>query len=431
MNQPLERFHRPRDNAGLREAASGRNARSHLPAKFLDAKPCVIPDSVAASPAPTRAPPPAAPPPFAPAKPAEKRRRRWYQYSLRSLLILMLLVSLFMSWFTVKRKRALAQKKAVEAIVAADGIVQYDYEFDKNGDWVKGATGRGLQWLRKVVGTDYFDSVASVQVDSKEGVEGLAGLADLKSIEIDVTGFNASASVDECIKGIPEIEGVEELKIKGAHPGSAFDALGRLKQLKRLRLDYLSSGPLPDNRDAPDLSGLRSCKDLRDVAILNCWDLPEKTVASLNILSQLERLDVYRTSLDRFDVAHLSNLTKLRELRIVTEQGHGIAPISPSPGLVAENPLILEHVEEFSKFKRLEKLSLVWSDLKSSDLGFLHDLPALRELDLSNCPNIDDSAAPYLKKMKHLTSLNLEGAKISQAAAERIDDALPDCEVRY
>ena len=73
----------------------------------------------------------------------------------------------------------------------------------------------------------------------------------------------------------------------------------------------------------------------------------------------------------------------------------------------------------------------MWSDLKSSDLVFLYELPALRELDLSHCPSIDDSAAPYLKKLKHLTTLNLEGAKISEAAAESIDDALADCEVRY
>ena len=127
----------------------------------------------------------------------------------------MLLVSLLMSWFAVKRKRALAQKRAVEAILAADGTVQYDYEFDENGEWVKGAIGHGLQWLRKLLGTDYFDNVASVQVGSKEGVEGLAGLADLKSIEIDVSEVDTFADVDDYVKGVPEIDGVEELTIKG------------------------------------------------------------------------------------------------------------------------------------------------------------------------------------------------------------------------
>ncbi len=47
-----------------------------------------------------------------------KPRRRWYQYSLRSLLVLTLLVSVGMSYVAVRMQRARRQKEAVEAIRA-------------------------------------------------------------------------------------------------------------------------------------------------------------------------------------------------------------------------------------------------------------------------------------------------------------------------
>jgi hypothetical protein len=45
-----------------------------------------------------------------------KTRRRWFQYSLRSVLLLMLLVGLGLSWYATRAKRAREQKEAVEEI---------------------------------------------------------------------------------------------------------------------------------------------------------------------------------------------------------------------------------------------------------------------------------------------------------------------------
>ncbi len=56
-----------------------------------------------------------------------KPTRRWFQFSLRTLLLFVLLVSLSLSWFAVKRQQATRQEKAVEAIRKAGGNVAYDY----------------------------------------------------------------------------------------------------------------------------------------------------------------------------------------------------------------------------------------------------------------------------------------------------------------
>jgi hypothetical protein len=49
------------------------------------------------------------------------RTRRFLQFSLRTLLIFVLLVSIGMSWFAVKLERARRQREAVEVIRTGGG----------------------------------------------------------------------------------------------------------------------------------------------------------------------------------------------------------------------------------------------------------------------------------------------------------------------
>ena len=50
-----------------------------------------------------------------------KPKRRWYQYSLRTLLLFMVLCAIACSWFAVKMQRVKRQQEAVEAIREAGG----------------------------------------------------------------------------------------------------------------------------------------------------------------------------------------------------------------------------------------------------------------------------------------------------------------------
>ena len=61
-----------------------------------------------------------------PAAPA-KLRRRWLQFSLRTMLAAVALTSL---WLGVTSFRANKQKRAVELIKKAGGFVLYDYQVD-------------------------------------------------------------------------------------------------------------------------------------------------------------------------------------------------------------------------------------------------------------------------------------------------------------
>ena len=72
-------------------------------------------------------------------EPSKPYRLRWFQYRLRSLFVLMFLVSIGMSWFSVNMQRAKKQKEAVEEIKNPYWWVLYDYEVDAAGKRILGA----------------------------------------------------------------------------------------------------------------------------------------------------------------------------------------------------------------------------------------------------------------------------------------------------
>ena len=114
---------------------------------------------------------------------APKMKLRWYQYSLRSLMLLMLLSCLAMSWVATKIKQGQQQKAAVEEIEKLGGQVTYDYEQDSAG-----ATSEppGPAWLRKLLGDDTFRNVTMVDFNfnaaSQQPAVGDAGLENLKAL---------------------------------------------------------------------------------------------------------------------------------------------------------------------------------------------------------------------------------------------------------
>jgi hypothetical protein len=120
-----------------------------------------------------------------PAQP--KPRRRWFQYSLRTLFLLTLLASIGLSWFTVRMQRARRQKEAVEEIQRLDGAVQYDYEVQQSGNRLPGAVPPGPAWLRSLLGDDVFAAVVYVYFPSSvtdAGLEHLKGLTQLQTLDL-------------------------------------------------------------------------------------------------------------------------------------------------------------------------------------------------------------------------------------------------------
>ena len=198
---------------------------------------------------------------------APKPKRRWYQYSLRTLLALMAVLSIGMSWFAGRVQRANRQRAAVEAIEKLGGLVLYDYQVDASGAILGGALSQP-GWLRSLAGDDLLRSVALVDLrsGSRPGVSGgkvsqvcdddiqsLKALAELRFLYLGGTQITDD--------GLQSLEGLTQLRELFLDSTQITDAgLKHLLGLKRLETLCLARTAVTDAglQELKRLSALRS-----------------------------------------------------------------------------------------------------------------------------------------------------------------------------
>ncbi len=88
------------------------------------------------------------------------------------------------------------------------GSVEYDYEYD-DGNKVPNAEPPGPQWLRNLLGLDYFDDVVFVWLNLEgtqvTDVTPLSGLTSLQRLDLDGTQVGEEA-VDQLRSALPKCE---------------------------------------------------------------------------------------------------------------------------------------------------------------------------------------------------------------------------------
>jgi hypothetical protein len=115
-------------------------------------------------------------------------RRRWHQYRLRTLLVVMLLASIGMSWFAVKLQRARRQREAVEAITKLGGTVAYDYFFDpSDGGRLVKPKPPAPAWMRGLLGEEFFADVVYVSVKNDAALEQIRELPQVRYLVVRTT----------------------------------------------------------------------------------------------------------------------------------------------------------------------------------------------------------------------------------------------------
>jgi Leucine Rich repeat len=216
------------------------------------------------------------------ADPPHLKRRRRFNISLRTMMILVLIIGTWLGWYV---RRVQIQQNAVAAIKKAGGTVVYDLEWRNGGsnpyrkswvpEWLGGDQAWMPNWMIRGAGIDYFGNVVSARL--------------------------VPSRVND--------------------PEAASDAtLALVGQLSRLQLLWLNSAPITD----AGLAHLGGLAELRDLQISHT-KIGDAGLANIKGLTGLTELNIANTQVTDAGLAHLRGMTNLRLLFLsgsrVTDEG--------------------------------------------------------------------------------------------------------------
>jgi hypothetical protein len=221
-------------------------------------------------------------------KPA-KRKLRWYQFSLRTLLIFVTVFAFACSWFAVKMGQAKRQREAVNAIQKVGGTVHYDYA--ETAPRTVSSSGKPWEpeWLLKLLGEDFFHKPVNItffDTPKDEGwIKAVNSLPSLKTLLL--SGGNIS---DETLDNLLELPNLEELH---ANSSSVSDeGLKNLEKFPKLRWLTIHYTKVTD-------SGLVHVKNLKHLEwlILIGDNISDASIPNLSSMTTLQLLDVRGTAI--------------------------------------------------------------------------------------------------------------------------------------
>jgi transposase len=111
--------------------------------------------------------------------------RRWTRYTLRSVMLLILVCAVLFTWIRIRIEAGRRQKEAVAALRDSGASVHYDYEYDAAKKRTKQRHASAPKWVRSAVGDDTLaklDVVEHLGGTEEEMESGLSQLPKLRSL---------------------------------------------------------------------------------------------------------------------------------------------------------------------------------------------------------------------------------------------------------
>ena len=120
----------------------------------------------------------------------KKLKRRWLKYSLRTSLLAVTVLCVWLGFFV---NRVNKQKQAVEWVRENGGTVLYHFEWDQEtGLPINHAEPPGPAWLREWIGIDYLANVSFVSLLNEQvtDIAPLAALTNLRMLNLNRTSVS-------------------------------------------------------------------------------------------------------------------------------------------------------------------------------------------------------------------------------------------------
>ena len=179
-----------------------------------------------------------------------KHKRRWYQFSLRTLMIFTLACAVSAGWLGKRMEQKRKEREAVAAIVNLGGAVHYDYQRGEGPrpSWRLRGDPSGSAWLRKLLGENFFSEIEFVgfapRPETKDAavvtaIESLKGMTRLQFLYLAGTKINDDRL--ENLNALTQLQGLELGKTKVSEAG--IEKLQ--KALPNCKIEYPSIHPVP------------------------------------------------------------------------------------------------------------------------------------------------------------------------------------------
>lgn len=273
-------------------------------------------------------------------KPASPRRR-WYQFSLRTLLVLMLVLPIGLGWYAHARNKSLKQWEAVRALRAAgeklralrdDELLEGEQAILPAPAWQK-AMGVDLPQELKVFLSRYskftdaeaahlaeLPQVTIIQVRGETTDKGTALIT--KRPKLECLTLNSPHLTDESLKILADFRDLEVLDIRTApitDQGLAY--FSNHPKLTFLAVD----SPLITDKG---LASVATCAKLEQL-FLQSNEITDAGMASMSSLKQLKALSVSSFRITDAGLEPLAAIKTLETVRLVGTQASpdGIAKL--------------------------------------------------------------------------------------------------------
>ena len=273
--------------------------------------------------------------------PTPTRRRRWYQFSLRTVLIFTLLVAVACGLVGRRIERKRRERDTIESITSAGGQVTFN---DQLGN--PKADPQGSAWLRYLFGERFLSEVVWIKT----------GRADLRHLN--------------------EMPCLTTLLLKGSRIQD--DDLAQLDDLPQLKTLSLAGTSVTD-------AGIAYLRRLPNLTVLQLMDtkITDRALATIKRLGQLTDLSLTNTAVTDDCTADLREMTHLRSLHLkwTSVSDSGLANLKRLPELqVLELDYITDDgLKELEQFATLETLVIENADVTKTEVNrFKLTLPSCK-----------------------------------------------------
>jgi len=309
--------------------------------------------------------------------------RRRFQFSLSSLLVLVVTVAIACSWLTVKMQQAREQREVLEVVWSAGGDVNYDCEYDADRQFVPNVEMPGPAWLRKSLG----------------GVDFFADIVAVGSFGIDnPTEFNL----------LPHLSHRLETRAAFTPTGSFDDET--VEHLKRLpKLDYLH------------LFG----SEVTDAGMEHVGAMPHLKHLTH---SSVPTSDGFSVGITDVGLERLTRAGGLRSLHLGTF--YPAEPFYDRRVFGRQVHITDAGLEHLKRLTQLEELTLMGTHI--TDAGLEH-LGALKNLQMLNLRGnwIGDAGLQHLESVPSLQRLDLTSTDVTYVGVAKLREALPECDIDW